>query len=319
LDGRAPDDGRGGEECRGHRRRRWTEPAPPREEPEEAGAHRGQERRERVHAKRQGRDGDRCGEPAEERPDRVAGGMRDAERFRGEGEFPRVARADGARERGAVKDRGDRRGREACPCSGPSHVAFSARCGPSPRWWNEVGAVAPTSPTAETVARPCANQYDEYADTLIFTIPVAAVYCQPPVLSTPAVVFTAFELLMGSFGTRPSAKMVPSSTGNVAAPFRAFRAYWMAIEERIDPSWPFTVATRACSRMSSYFGIATAARMPRITMTMTNSISVNPLSVFFRYIRETSLASKCEMPPPPPGAGLIAASEGVDRSMAVHS
>src|SRR6266446_8551422 len=54
----------------------------------------------------------------------------------------------------------------------------------------------------------------------------------------------------------------------------------MAIAERIEPSCPRIVATRACSRMSSYFGMATAARIPRITITITSSINVNPASDF---------------------------------------
>src|SRR5439155_3549565 len=111
-------------------------------------------------------------------------------------------------------------------------------------------------------------------------MPVACVYSQPPALFTPAVVLTALDGVTGSFGTLPSAKIVPSSVGNAAAPRSAFRAYWIAIAERIEPSCPRIVATRACSRMSSYLGMATAARIPRITMTITSSISVNPDSDF---------------------------------------
>src|SRR2546427_7639879 len=124
-------------------------------------------------------------------------------------------------------------------------------------------------------------------------------YCQPPALSTPAVVFTAFELFTGSFGTFPSAKMLPFNVGKVAAPFKALRAYCIAIAERIEPSCPFIVATRACSRMSSYFGIATAARMPRITITITSSINVKPLSELLRYIRKTSMNGRFVFPEAP--------------------
>ena len=64
----------------------------------------------------------------------------------------------------------------------------------------------------------------------------------------------------------------------MAPPFSAFRPYCMDIAERMEPSCPLRVAVRACSRMSSYLGIATADRMPKITMTITSSMRVKPAS-----------------------------------------
>jgi hypothetical protein len=58
----------------------------------------------------------------------------------------------------------------------------------------------------------------------------------------------------------------------------------MANADRMAPLLALTAFVVACVERSKYFGTATAARIPKITMIMTNSISVKPfcaLIIFF--------------------------------------
>jgi hypothetical protein len=59
--------------------------------------------------------------------------------------------------------------------------------------------------------------------------------------------------------------------------FPAFLAAKLAAEPaEMPPAMPEALATRASPERSTNLGSATAAKMPNITMTITNSMSVNP-------------------------------------------
>ena len=63
-------------------------------------------------------------------------------------------------------------------------------------------------------------------------------------------------------------------------PLRRYCACKILAVPLIAPATPFAVADLASDCRSTNLGIATAARMPRIKITITSSISVKPL-VFF--------------------------------------
>jgi hypothetical protein len=62
----------------------------------------------------------------------------------------------------------------------------------------------------------------------------------------------------------------------VVAPPKRREAYKRLFALPRAPNTPFAVPSMACVVKSIYLGMATAARMPMMTMTTTNSIIVKP-------------------------------------------
>src|SRR3990172_9108073 len=84
----------------------------------------------------------------------------------------------------------------------------------------------------------------------------------------------------------PTATEVPSAKvmGDAVAPVTMYCALTTAAAPRRPPAKPFTAAVRAWVWILIYLGTANAARMPRMTMTTTNSIIVKPASFFSRFM-----------------------------------
>ncbi len=115
------------------------------------------------------------------------------------------------------------------------------------------------------------------------TMPEADIYHQPAVALVgfepgfDAVAAVALNVFNAFFGMLPSAKRsVVIALGKAGLPLVADFAYEIAIAERIAPNPPCVAATFAFVINETNFGIAMAANMPTITITITNSIRVKP-------------------------------------------